>query len=247
MLSCDPAFHVVLEPDSETKAAPAVWAKRGLGRYPVLRPGDRDHDYRELWEWILTGAHRGPRVRVAERVLRPGLKEWSWFMRGRWTPVMQTAGGLGSHPGHVRAAELADHRLLVKSVHAAMAVEWVESEFDIDVLVLLRHPGSVLASWMSLNLQDRYTRLEDNPVVRRSLEEWGVPLPGPDPLEHTIWLLGVLILTLEEAGERLAAARARNRHRWRRRARGPRQCRAQSRRQFRRGGKGGRRDRTKTA
>ena len=99
-------------------------------------------------------------------------------------------------------AGLADHRLVVKTVHAAMSLEWLAAEFDLEVLVLLRHPGSVLASWMALNLQDRYTRLEDHPAVQRKMKEWDVPPPGPDPLEHTIWLLGVLLTSLEEAARR---------------------------------------------
>ncbi len=80
-----------------------------------------------------------------------------------------------------------------------MSVQWLAATFDLEVLVLLRHPAAVLASWQSLGLPEHYVRLERVPEVRRRCEEWGVPLPGPDELEHTVWLLGVLLTSLEQA------------------------------------------------
>ena len=189
-----------MEPDSETKSAPAIWAKRRLGRYPVLAPGDRDDDYQELWRWVLAGAPQDRRLEAAERVRKFAVdKEWRWYVRGRWTPTMRLAGQLGRHPGDQPVPELRDHRLLVKSVHAAMSVQWLAATFDLDVLVLLRHPAAVLASWQSLGMPEHFARLERVPEVRRRCEEWGVPLPGPDELEHTVWLLGVLLTSLEQA------------------------------------------------
>ncbi len=202
MLSCDPSVLAVLEPDSETKSAPAIWAKRRLGRYPVLAPGDRDADYHELWRWVLAGAPQEGRLAAAERVRKVALKEWRWYMQGRWTPTMRLAGQLGRHPGDQPVPALRDHRLLVKTVHAAMALEWLDATFDVEVLVLLRHPAAVLASWLSLGLPDHYARLERVPEVRRRCQQWGVPLPGSDELEHTVWLLGVLLTSLEQAADR---------------------------------------------
>ena len=200
ILSHDPSIlQAVNEPDSETKSAPAIWAKRRLGRYPVLAPGDRDADYQELWRWVLAGTPQSRRLQAAERVRKVALKEWRWYVKGRWTPTMRLAGQLGRHPGDQPVPELRDRRLLVKSVHAAMSVQWLAATFDLEVLVLLRHPAAVLASWQSLGLPEQYVRLERVPEVRRRCEEWGVPLPGPDELEHTVWLLGVLLTSLEQA------------------------------------------------
>ncbi len=199
ILSRDPSILVVTEPDSETKSAPAIWAKRRLGRYPVLAPGDEDADYEKLWRWVLAGAPQGKRLEAAERVRKVAIKEWRWYVQGRWTPTMRLAGQLGRSPGAQPVAALRDHRLLVKSVHAAMSVEWLAATFDLEVLVLLRHPGAVLASWQNLGLPEHLARLEQVPEVRQRCEEWGVPLPGPDELEHTVWLLGVLLTSLEQA------------------------------------------------
>ena len=93
--------------------------------------------------------------------------------------------------------------MLVKSVHAPLALEWLAEEFDIDVLVLLRHPGNVLSSWLTLNLNEQFVRLEENPAVRaRLLDSWGVAAPGPDPLERMIFSIGVLSTALEAAVSR---------------------------------------------
>jgi hypothetical protein len=115
---------------------------------------------------------------------------------------MRVAGVAGARPGGRAVPELTTRRLLVKTVYLPLAVDWVASEFDVDVLVLRRHPGSVLASWISMDLNDRHIRLEEDPRVRRLVQGAGVPLPGPDPLEHLIWQIGVLNLALDQAVER---------------------------------------------
>ena len=73
--------------------------------------------------------------------------------------------------------------------------------FDIDVLVLLRHPANILASWIEVNLKDaRNSTLEMRPEIRsRYLEPWGVSPPGPDPIEQMSWRIGLLTAVLEDA------------------------------------------------
>jgi hypothetical protein len=116
---------------------------------------------------------------------------------------MTIAGAVASHPGNGSPPELGDQRLLVKSVHAPLALEWLAEEFEIDVLVLLRHPGNVLSSWLGLNLNEQFVRLEENQAVReRLLDSWSVPAPGPDPLERMIFSIGVLSTALEAAASR---------------------------------------------
>ncbi len=93
---------------------------------------------------------------------------------------------------------------MAKSIHAQLAIDWIASQFDVDVLLLLRHPANVLASWMEINLKDsRYSTLENRPDIRaRYVEPWGVPLPGPDPVERMSWMIGLLLAAIEEASTR---------------------------------------------
>ena len=200
-LAADGSLHGVMEPDNESRSASAIWAKRRAGRFPVLDPGDRDPEYRRLWEWILAGADQSPRLKIAGttlRAVRDGGRRR--FYHGRFSPLMQLAGAIGAPPRRPPGHPLVNQRLLVKSVHLPLAVEWLASEFDVEVLVLLRHPGNVLASWISLNLLDQYVRLDENPRIRSRVSVAGsIPPAGPEPLERMVWQIGVLTLALEDA------------------------------------------------
>lgn len=203
VLEGDASLVSLMEPDSEGRRAEAVWGKRRVGRFPVLGPGDQADSYRELWSWILDGAEESARLRLATRMLtlvRPAGRRR--FLEGRVEPVMEVAGLLGRRPAGPTNPALADHRLLVKTVHAPLCIEWIASEFDIDVVVLLRHPGSVLASWLALDLNDQHVPLERNPLVLEVARRWDVPPPGPDHLEQVIWKVGVLTCALEQAAAR---------------------------------------------
>jgi Sulfotransferase family len=204
VLGTDPNLHPLMEPDNEGTSAPALWGKKAVGRFPALQPGDHDQRYHGLWSWILAGAPRSLRLRFAAQILgrvqRPGRTR---FLQGRRVPLMTIAGAIASHPGKNTPSELRNQRLLVKSVHAPLALEWLAEEFEFDVLVLLRHPGNVLASWLALDLNEQFVRLEENPAVRSQLlKPWGVTAPGPDPLERMIFSIGVLSTALEAAASR---------------------------------------------
>jgi hypothetical protein len=204
VLGADPNLDSLLEPDNEGTSAPAIWGKKAAGRFPALQPGDHDQRYHGLWSWILDGAPRSLRLRLAAQMLRPVQPPGrTRFLQGQRVPLMTIAGAVASHPGSGTPSVLRNQRLLVKSVHAPLALDWLAEEFEIDVLVLLRHPGNVLSSWLALNLNEQFIHLEENPAVRtRLLSPWGVPAPGPDLLERMIFTIGVLSAALEEAASR---------------------------------------------
>jgi len=200
VVECDPSLRSVMEPDSERHRASAIWAKRRTGRFPVLAPGDRSDHYRQLWSWIFDGAPEGPRLRLADKILRGvGQQEESSFLRGQGSIKMTAAGVLGRHPRGSSVTQGDGRRLLVKTVHAPLSIDWLATEFDIDVAVVLRHPGSVLASWLALDFVDQYVPFEERPGARQLASKWDVPPPGPDQLERTIWRIGLLTTALERA------------------------------------------------
>jgi hypothetical protein len=196
-----PGTSAVLEPDSEDKNPGAIHAKAEVGRYPVLAPGDSAPGaYHRLWEWVLNGAPETRRSALARRLLGPG--KVGRVHEGRLDPLTWLAGTIAREPrvpvDNVWA------RFIAKSIHAQLAVEWLAEEFDFDVVVLLRHPANVLASWMEVNLKDaRNSTLETRLDIRsRYVEPWGVPLPGDDPLEQMSWRVGLLTAVLEDAHRR---------------------------------------------
>jgi hypothetical protein len=202
VLERDPSLLSLMEPDSEGHRGSAIWAKRPLGRYPVLAPGDDGNRYRLLWSWILQGVPEGTHLRLADRILElTTQKEKNTYLRGDRSLKMSAAGLLGTQWRSPTTAGTT-RRLLVKTVHAPLSLEWVASEFDVDVVVVIRHPGSILASWLDLDFIDRYVAFESRPEVRSLAAGWDVPLPGPDLLEVTIWRIGLLATALEKAVER---------------------------------------------
>lgn len=214
VLGCAPGTVTVLEPDNEKTAVSAIRPKHGLGRFPVLQPGDEAGSYRDLWAWSLAGGedtwgrrlggrlflsstpderealvsrHLSARLRLAGYLARPTPGP------GTATPV---ATGLGGTSGTGTGAA----RVVAKSVHACLATEWLADAFAVDVVVVLRHPANVLASWLELDLPDRDRRLERLPAVQdRYMRRWGIGPPGPDPLDRVVWQLGLMTAALEEA------------------------------------------------
>jgi hypothetical protein len=205
----------VMEPDNEKTSAMALGAKRQVGRFPVLDPGESAVSYGRLWSWALSGAPTGWGLAVGDRLLRSaGPAEREAAVSGRPSARLRLAGlaaGVDSRPaalsgppgGRGGSAGAGVGRVVAKSVHAPLAAEWLARAFDVDVLVLLRHPANVLASWLELDLPDRDRGLDRLPAVRRRyIAPWGIALPGPTALERAVWHLGLMTAALEEAAAR---------------------------------------------
>ncbi len=200
-LSSGPATAALGEPDNEDKFPASIHAKHGLGRYPVLGADEVSPPYRRLWEWIIQGAPEDGRARLARHLLGPGAV--NRIHEGRRDPVTWLAGMVARSP-RAPGPPTDGPRWVIKSIHAQLATEWLAEAFDVEMLILLRHPANVLASWLELNLKDaRNSTLETRPEIRaRYLEPWGVPLPGPDPVERISWRIGLLVAALEDARAR---------------------------------------------
>jgi hypothetical protein len=203
-LSEAPGVRAAPERDNEDNNPSAIYAKRHLGRYPLLSPGDLAPDYRRLWDWILDGAYEPRRVARARLLL--GRSAERRIFEGKLDPAAWLAGNVARNP--LPTARRSDppphHRVVAKSIHSELAIEWVASEFDVDVLILLRHPANVLASWIDVNLKDsRNSTLETRPEIRsRYLDAWGVRPPGTDPVERICWRICLLSAVLEDAARR---------------------------------------------
>ena len=205
LLACAPGTVAVLEPDNEKTQVAAVEAKAGVGRFPVLRPGDDAEAYARLWAWALHGAEPTAAQRLAGRLFHradPGQLEA--LAAGRPSPRLRLAGRLARPPRAVAGSEGSGRRVVAKSVHAPLAAEWLADRLAVSVVVVLRHPANVLASWLALDLPDRDRHLETVTAVREHyLERWDVAPPGrgAGALDRAVWQLGLLTAALEEAAD----------------------------------------------
>ena len=173
------------EPDNHLVRPDAWWAKRHLGPYPELQPGEGGDDYERLWALAFAGGPRPSLLYAGARILQ---RAGAWRVSGR----------LASR----QHSRLATGPLVVKSVHSARSLEWVADRFGPAVVVVERHPFGVIASWRKLGWDDFLD--SDRDTLRYSATVLGVPPPPPGApwLERAAWHYGVLNSYLEQARRR---------------------------------------------
>jgi hypothetical protein len=173
------------EPDNHLVRPEAWWAKRQLGPYPDLSPGDDGGDYERLWALAFGGGSRpSPRYAAARILQRAGAPRVSGRLASRPRPR--------SVPGP----------LVVKSVHCARALEWAVDRFRPSVVMVERHPFGVIASWRKLGWDDFLDG--DRSALRHGAAVLGVDPPrrGASWLERAAWHYGLLSSYLERARRR---------------------------------------------
>jgi hypothetical protein len=206
VLACARGWPLRHEPDNEKQHLAAFRAKRELGRFPVLRPGESAPAYEDLWRRALSGVPEdgSRRTRVATRLwCEVSQEQREAALHGRPTPGLRlalTLTGGGTPPG--RDGDRAD--VVVKTVHAPLSLEWLTQRFPtVRTVVVLRHPANVLSSWRELGLPDQDRQLDRHPRVRNGLvAAWGVPPPGEDALSRAAWHVCLLTAALLDAAGR---------------------------------------------
>lgn len=200
------------QPDNDWPDPFALRAKVALGRYPVLDPGDpAPAAYELVWERAFAGYEaRGRLVRLARRLGRGDRA-----MRDLWRATCDHANprvapwlrllSAAARPASWRAVDASGSPAavpVVKSVHAQLSVEWVARRFEPQVLVCLRHPLNVAASWLEFGWGG--CALDSNPRVRRRAERWRMPELPPDrtPVHEVAWEVGLFVSALRDAAAR---------------------------------------------
>ena len=184
------------EPDNHLVRPDAWWAKRRLGPYPELNPGDDGGDYERVWALAFAGGPRPSPLYAGARILH----------HAGATAVSGQLGHYATRAGHLAGRQCPRQSpgpLVVKSVHCARALEWVADRFRPAIVVVERHPFGVISSWRRLGWDDFLDT--DRGALRYSAAVLGVapPPPGAPWLERAAWHYGVLSSYL---------ARARRRH-----------------------------------
>jgi hypothetical protein len=193
----------VHEPDNQAHHPFAYLAKRGLGAYPSLQPGDPADDYARCWDAVFTGTDGiGPRPElVALLETLPVAERRQALAPGPLPPAVTQMLDLATPKTFATAPR---HRV-VKSVHAALSLRWIVARWQPEVLVVRRHPLDVLASWQDNGFLV-YLHDDDHLIpaaVRRDLTtRLGCPPPPEEPatlLVRAAWLIGVLTEGLDDA------------------------------------------------
>jgi hypothetical protein len=195
------------EPDNEWPNTYALKAKLRLGRFPVLADSDRaPREYEQLWRRSFAGFRQGRyqqalawRLDQKDRTMRDLWRAMCDHADPRLSPRLRLLTSLARPPSSLDPAP----RVMVKSVHAPLALEWIWAAFRPRTLVVLRHPLNVVASWLELGWGG--CALESNPRVRtRFAVRWGLPQLDGDAstLQRLAWEAGVFTSALRDGVER---------------------------------------------
>lgn len=192
------------EPDNE-KVSPMGWvAKRRLHRFPYLRIEETAPDFEALWRC----AFEGPALTIRLNGL---LGAWFRLRTGglerdvgmRCGLVHQDEALHGVAPGRKRYAA-ADHalmaraarslldlgqrgsrpagRVIVKSVHAPLCLDWLEHLAAPIIVIVVRNPYSLFASYRRLRMPDAQRNVLHQPSLRDELATLldGLQVPPPN-------------------------------------------------------------------
>lgn len=185
MLGATPGARYVHEPDNELIHVEAAYAKRRLGRFPMLTGEDSARAYARLWRRAFDGARPAFDTRLDALHRR--------IHQGRLAPL--TSLPLGWIAQRVRSDD--DARMpVVKSVHAALCAEWVADRSGAThVVVLTREPLNVIASMFEMRMPDADRGLDADPRLKPAV-------PLPTRLHRVAWQFGTLQSALVSAAQR---------------------------------------------
>lgn len=202
--------HAVLEPDNEDNYPYAIRAKRGLGRYPIVLPGDNPpDDYVRLWDGAFRGGRgvTGVRSLLSDELHAAARWRTSVHRSQQWAAprrmMLRTSVAL-SRPCGPRQG-----RVVVKTVFAPFALDWLLERWATRMVLVTRSPWSTVASWMRRGWDPPFYRHPvlgwpdvDREILARLLH--GRPLPPTPPVNEPVrrlaWELSILMSVVLTAG-----------------------------------------------
>jgi Sulfotransferase family len=195
------------EPDNEWPNTYALKAKLTLGRFPALTEGDAaPRRYEELWRRSLAGFRQGRyqeklawKLDQKDRTMQELWQAMCDHANPRLGPRLRVLAWLARPP----ATSLAADRVMVKSVHAPLALEWISARVRPRILVVQRHPFSVIASWLELGWGG--CALEANPRIRERFgQRWSLPELDADAsrLQRLAWEVGLFTCAARDGADR---------------------------------------------
>lgn len=185
----------VYEPDNERRSALAWLYKSELHRFPYLTTNDHATHYETMWRVILTG---NSSVRLANRALRFFLKKNAHRLealigeKSGFSYIDQSLRNVGpidvaqpyttaSNPFLAASVRFLatrkiyptrQRRIVAKSVHAALSMEWISAHFPIEIVLVLRNPYSLYASYKRMRMPDGYRNLLFQETLQRDTQKF---------------------------------------------------------------------------
>jgi hypothetical protein len=186
--------RVVYEPEGHRSDILGVVLAPRLGQFPVLEPDDDARSYRRVWDLAFAGGWPWDRVSTARAAGRSLV---------RVPPAVRDRGVLALAVAVTRLRPRPRH-VVVKSVNAALAMEWVTERYAPAVVVLHRSPLNVVSSWLALSRPVDHQLASNRTVQRLYIEPYGLPALAAtaSPLVRTTWTVALLMTALRLGCER---------------------------------------------
>ncbi len=180
----------IVEPDNEKLSVLAWLCKAELHRFPYLTSHDEARSYEQLWctalagnrwPWLLNKA-LGLFIRIRAAQLEACVGEKSGFLYtdrsmrtvgpAAWVKpyridTHQSMAWLARQLIVVRDPSQVRRRIIIKSVHAPLSIEWIVAHFPVKVVLVLRNPYSLYASYRRLKMPDGFRNLLFQETLQR--------------------------------------------------------------------------------
>lgn len=210
VLSEGAGLLALTEPDNEKSSLLALPAKRDLTRFPFLPMGGWNAAYENLWRRVAAGGRGSDllsRSRLTQALLAPQplLELYVQRKEERVTARLSNHipnGDASSNTLTPTCCQCGGAGRMIKSVHGVFSTEWISARMPhARVVIALRNPYGVLASWRRLRMPDAVRKGCFLADVQRAA--FGSELPTPaTTFERMCLQLATMYAHLESAAAR---------------------------------------------
>ena len=169
VLSVNDGVKYVHEPDNERVKLLGYYYKNGLHRFPYLKPKSKNNNYLKLFKKALKRKYLFNEdtynyafykvLGISKEQIENELGEDGFNKKNRKLNIRIVKR-------FFEIFYLPDKsRKVVKSVHACLSVPYLDQNFDVDVLVIIRNPFAVVSSYIRMKMPEADRYLYKHPKV----------------------------------------------------------------------------------
>jgi hypothetical protein len=168
--------------------------RSSFGPYPIIQENEKGDMYYHLWDFAFSGRNWD---NSSARYLRPLVRPLLRLPR----PILEPIIRLGTSV--TKALPQKVDRVVLKSIYSAFYTDWLVKNFDPTILMIQRHPLSVICSWRDLNIKefDLLTRPSFHDMFARALGR-NVHLNDLSPLARKTYCVALINMALGDALEK---------------------------------------------
>jgi hypothetical protein len=185
--------YYIFEPDNEGLSPLAWLCKKDIHRFPYLTSRDESASYHQLWQTVIAGKNwTWPannalglifRKKAAELEAYVGIKSGLIYVDKK----MRRVGGNRVKAYRVEERPIMafltkqllvnadpprqDRRIVIKSVHASLSMDWISNHFPVQTVLVLRNPYSLYTSYKRMKMPDSFRNLLFQENLRRDILE----------------------------------------------------------------------------